>query len=83
MTDFIDLQQLDDDARWALLGRHVAGEGTPAEESAVRSWLAADPRREQELAAVRAYQDDVGGLARAGLDLAWALLNSAEFQCRH
>jgi len=36
-----------------------------------------------ELAAVRAYQDDVGSLPRAGVDLAWALVNSAEFQCRH
>ncbi len=36
-----------------------------------------------ELAAVRAYQDDVGSHERAGVDLAWALVNTAEFQCRH
>ncbi|MBL9088350.1 MAG: DUF1553 domain-containing protein, partial [Planctomycetia bacterium] len=36
-----------------------------------------------ELEAVRAHQDDVGSLARAGVDLAWALINGAEFQCRH
>ena len=36
-----------------------------------------------ELEAVRAYQDDVGSVARAAVDLAWALINGAEFQCRH
>ena len=36
-----------------------------------------------ELAAVRAHQDDVGDAATAGVDVAWALINGAEFQCRH
>lgn len=37
-----------------------------------------------ELAAMAAYrQANAGTGRRVGLDLAWALINSAEFQCRH
>jgi hypothetical protein len=45
-----------------------------AEESAVRSWLSADPRREQELAAVRAGAGDTRWSAPEGLDVEAALV---------
>jgi len=73
MTDFIDLQHLDDDARWALLARHVAGETTAAEDSAVQRWLASDAARAQELAALRAATGDLTAKVPEGLDVESAL----------
>lgn len=73
MTDFIDLQHLDDDARWALLARHVAGETTAAEDSAVQRWLASDAARAQELAALRAATGDLTANVPEGLDVESAL----------
>lgn len=59
MTNSLDLQQLDDDARWALLARHVAGEATAAEDAAVQRWAAGDPARAAELAMLRATAGEV------------------------
>lgn len=36
-----------------------------------------------ELDALTAYRQENAGLGRVWLDIAWALINSAEFQCRH
>jgi transmembrane sensor len=73
MTDFLDLQQLDDDARWALLARHLAGEATAAEDAAVQRWLASDASRAQELAALRAATGDLTAKVPEGLDVEAAL----------
>ncbi|MFN0100421.1 MAG: FecR family protein [Gemmatimonadaceae bacterium] len=71
MTDFLDLQHLDDDARWALLARHVAGEATAAEDAAVQRWVAGDSARAEELAMLRATTGEVP--AAEGVDVEGAL----------
>jgi len=71
MTDSLDLQQLDDDARWAVLARHVAGEATAAEDAAVQRWVAADSARAEELAMLRASAGAVP--AAEGVDVEAAL----------
>jgi transmembrane sensor len=71
MTDFLDLQQLDDDARWALLARHVAGEATPEEDASVQRWVAGDAARANELAMLRATAGTVP--AAEGVDVESAL----------
>ena len=38
---------------------------------------------EEEMQVFAAYSQSSEGRQRAGLDLAWALINSAEFQFRH
>lgn len=73
MTHSLDLQHLDDDARWALLARHVAGEATPVETAAVEAWLAADASRAQALAAVRAAAGETAWATPAGVDVEAAL----------
>jgi transmembrane sensor len=73
MTDSLDLQQLDDDARWALLARHLAGEATAAQDAAVRRWLASDAARAQELAALRAATGELTAKVPEGLDVEAAL----------
>lgn len=57
---------------WETLARFLAGESPPAEERAVRAWLAEDPAREEVLEAL----DSVLGAAAApppGLDVEAAL----------
>ncbi|MFZ4395845.1 MAG: DUF1553 domain-containing protein [Kiritimatiellia bacterium] len=36
-----------------------------------------------ELDTLTAYRQEYAGLSRVWMDIAWALINSAEFQCRH
>lgn len=62
----------DDDADWTLLARYLADECTPAERLALERWLAAEPSRRDELAALREAWTRAGALPpRSRVDAMW------------
>lgn len=64
--------ELDDDTDWALLARYLAGECTAAERSALQRWLAEDPSRPGELAALRDAWERAATLPpRSRVDAMW------------
>jgi transmembrane sensor len=65
----------DDEIDWTLLARYLAGEASDEERDAVARWMAADPAREEELAAVRRWWDDAAALPAASrVDTMWGAL---------
>jgi transmembrane sensor len=61
MSDRIPPRAPSDD--WEAVARYLAGEATPAEAEAVRNWLAADPARQQFVAALREAGEEQRGAA--------------------
>lgn len=53
------------DAPWELLARHLAGEVSPPERAALRSWVAADPQHLQLLTTVTRAWERAGEAAAA------------------
>ena len=45
---------------WVLLARHFAGEATPAETREIARWIRDDPRRREELVALRVVWESIG-----------------------
>src|SRR5689334_12633423 len=66
----------DDDIDWTLLARYFAGDCSAAETAAVERWVAADPARPTEIAALRRWWDDARALpSPARVDAMWTSLS--------
>jgi len=62
----------DDQTDWARLTRYVTGECSPDEAAEIERWLAADPRRQDELAELRRLWDQAGALPSGSrIDAMW------------
>jgi transmembrane sensor len=67
----------EDEIDWALLARYFANECTAAEGAAVEQWVAADPARRAEIAALRQSWDDARALPSPGrIDAMWSALSA-------
>jgi transmembrane sensor len=65
----------EDEIDWTLLARYFAGERSAADAEAVERWLAADPARRDEIAALRRWWDDARALpSPARVDTMWTSL---------
>ena len=72
MSHSLDSSGLD----WALVGRYLGGELSPAERAAFERWVEADPRRRDELMLVRRLWDDAGAAPSAErVDAMWRALS--------
>ncbi len=60
-----------------------AGDGPREAAETLFLTILSRPPTADELAAVAAYREAAGGGRRAATDVAWALINTAEFQYRH
>ena len=67
----------EDEIDWTLLARYFANECTAAEGAAVEQWIAADPARRAEIAALRQAWDDARALPSPGrIDAMWSALSA-------
>ena len=66
-----------DEIDWTLLARYFAGECSQAETTAVEQWVAAEPTRREEIAALRQWWDDARALpSPARVDAMWNSLSA-------
>src|SRR5215207_207893 len=67
----------DDDIDWTLLARYFAGECSATETAVVERWVAAEPSRGEELAALRQWWDDARALpSPVRVDAMWTSLSA-------
>ena len=62
----------DDEIDWTLLARYLAGEASPADQTAVDRWMAAESGRADEVAELRRWWEDAASLPPASrVDAMW------------
>jgi transmembrane sensor len=67
----------DDEIDWTLLARYFARECSATETAAIERWIAADPARPDEMAALRRWWDDARALpSPARVDAMWGSLSA-------
>jgi len=74
-------RKLEQSARIRALPQSGGSLGTVADDLYLT--ILSRPPTVEERKIVEAYKPAAGGIRQAGLDLAWALINTAEFQFRH
>jgi transmembrane sensor len=62
-----------DPDRWEAIARYLAGESTPTEANEIRKWLAADPRRDELIAALGESLNKLEAAPAADIDVEAAL----------